>query len=454
MVEHIDMFINSFPKVPSEWLGDMVLALKKKNHQDFQKEREELQDAYEGNNLQELTDNFFKNKENKVQTSVPGASQNLIERAIRRRSLVYKNRPDYGVAKWPEGYDAMKRWLFFKSAERIANNIGTILLRAKVIDDEMNYELLTDYIPFFEEDPLVPTGILYPVTTPSADITANPETQWVFWTKDILLVMDSKGNPKVQPDNTENVNRFGILPFVTVNVREGRDYWRWGYGKPLLDANLAVNVAVTEMRLGTRYSMMGQWVATGQGLDDIKIKMGVDQVIKLPQEATLQAIAPPAEMSAAVDYAKFEYENVLQNMGLNVQWGDDGGVPSGESLKVKNIELLELREDDVATWQVADEQLYEVEQAVWEGKLPNRTVNYDEIEFPVTPTEQQAQDQWDLDHGLLTTAQILMRDNPDGYKTEKKAQDQINKNREVQRASAPPRVPALSAIRDAATQGR
>ena len=133
-------------------------------------------------------------------------------------------------------------------------------------------------------------------------------------------------------------------------------------------------------------------------------------------------------MSDAVDYIKTEYENAFQNIGMLVQWGESGGVPSGESLKVKNIELLELREDDVATWQVADEQVYEVEKAVWKGSLPKRTVNYDEIAFPVTPTEQQAQDQWDLDHGLLTTAQILMRDNPDGFKTEKKAQRQIEKN--------------------------
>ena len=130
-----------------------------------------------------------------------------------------------------------------------------------------------------------------------------------------------------------------------------------------------------------------------------------------------------------------------------VQWGDDGGVPSGESLKVKNIELLELREDDVATWQVADEQVYEVEQAVWGSPLPKRTVNYDEIEFPVTPTEQQAQDQWDLDHGLITEAQILMRDNPDGYKTEAQAQKQIDKNRETQKANAPQRSSGLSAFR-------
>ncbi len=428
MAEHVDIFINTFPKVPAQWLGDMVLALKRKNHQDFQREREVLLDAYEGNNLQELTDGYFKNKENKVQTSVPGASQNLIERAIRRRSLVYKNRPDYGVAEWPEGYDPMKRWLFFKSSERTANNIGTVLLRAKVIDGIMHRELLTEYIPFFKEDPLVPTGILYPVTAAAADITAKPETQWVFWTKDNLVVFNANGVPIEQKDNPENINRDGILPFVTVSVREGRDYWRWGYGKPLFDANLAINVALTEMRLGVRYSMMGQWVATGVN-DDTKIVKGVDQTINLPAGATLEAIAPPAKMAEAVEYIKTEYENAYQNMGMLVQWGEDGGVPSGESLKVKNIELLELREDDVATWQVADEQLYAVEQAVWEGALPKRVINYDEISFPVTPTEQQAQDQWDLDHGLITEAQILMRDNPDGYKTEKKAQEQIEKNR-------------------------
>ncbi len=426
--------INTFPVVPTVWLGDMVINLKRTNHQKFMDTREILIEAYEGDNLQELTDQWFKSKKTGVQKNVPGAVQNLLDRGIRRLSLVYKDQPDYGVEKWPDGYDPMKRWLFMKNSERTANNIGTVLLRPVVRDGVMDYDLIWNYIPFFEDDPLTPTGILYSVVTPSVKIDDVPVIEWVFWTAEDLVVFDSDMKIKTQPENENNENKFGVLPFVTVNVRQGQGYWNWGYGNPLLDANTAINVAFTEMRLGMRYSMMGQWVATGVQ-DTTKIILGVDQVTKLPQDATLEPKAPPAAMADAIVYLKAEYENAFQNIGLHITWGESGGVPSGESLKVKNIELLERREDDLTVWLKADIDLYAVEKVVWEksdgtkGKLPERDVNFAEVEFPITPEQQQTRDQWDLDHGQITEAEILWRNDPDGYENLEEAETKVADNK-------------------------
>ena len=179
---------------------------------------------------------------------------------------------------------------------------------------------------------------------------------------------------------------------------------------------------------------MGQWVATGVN-EKTKITMGVDQVQKLPEGATLEAKAPPAAMADAVTYIKAEYENAFQNIGLHITWGESGGVPSGESLKVKNIELLERREDDLTVWLKGDNDLYEVEEIVWpksegtKGKLPDREVNFAEVEFPVTPEEQQERDQWALDHGQTTEAEILLRNNPDGYEDIEEAEAKVTANK-------------------------
>ncbi|KKM80599.1 hypothetical protein LCGC14_1338220 [marine sediment metagenome] len=424
--------INTFPVVPAVWLGDMVINLKRTNHQKFMDDRGTLIEAYEGDNLKELTENYFKSKTTGIQKSVPSAVQNLLDRAIRRMSLVYKVEPDYGTDKWPDGYDPMKRWLFMKSSERMANNIGTVLLRPVVRDGVMDYDLIWNWLPFFEGDPLTPTGILYSVVT--SNVNDVPDIEWVFWTAEQLVVFDSSMKVKPQPENEDNENKFGILPFVTVNVRQGQGYWNWGYGNPLLDANTAINVALTEMRLGMRYTMMGQWVVTGVD-EDTKIKLGVDQVVKLPLDAILEAKAPPAAMDDATTYIKAEFENAFQNIGLHVTWGESGGVPSGESLKVKNIELLERREDDLAVWLKSDRDLYEIEEIVWEksdgtkGKLPKREVNFAEVEFPVSPEQQQARDEWDLDHGQITEAEILWRNDPDGYKSLEEAEKKVLDNK-------------------------
>lgn len=434
-------FVNTLPKQPREWLREMTLLLKARNHQAFMRARGELLDAYEGDNLEALTQGYFKNSAGVVQSSVPNASQNIIDRAIRRLALVYKHEPSYGVTGWPEGYHPTRRWLFLKGAERLANLIGTLIIRPVVRDGELDYDLIWDYLPLFDADPLRPSAVLYQVAAPSADLSRGGELEWILWSREHHAVLDANGNPKPDPSNPGHVNplKGGELPFVTVNMRPGREYWRWGYGKSLLDANIAINVALTEMRLGVRYSMMGQWVATGVN-DDTKIVKGVDQTIKLPAGATLEALSPPAKMSEAVAYIRAELENALQNIGMSVQFGDSADQPSGESLKVKNIELLERREDDLALWRQVDNELYAKEKLVWEaagltGELPQRRVNFSEIEFPVPPREERARRDWELDRGLTAITDLLMARNPDGFGSAEEALTQIRSNLAVNRVA-------------------
>ena len=253
-------FINTLPQLPREWMREMTLLQKARHHTAFMQARGTLLDAYEGSNLESLTRGYFTNPKGVVQSSVPNANQNIIDRAIRRIALVYKRQPNYGVAAWPKGYRPLRRWQFMKEAERIANLIGTLLIKPVVRDGQMDYDLIWDYLPYFDNDPLRPTAIVYQVTAPSADISRDAGLEWVLWSAEHHAVLDSNGRPKPNPENPDNVNPLpgGTLPFVTVNLRSGREYWRWGYGQPLLDANIAINVALTEMRLGVRYSMMGQ----------------------------------------------------------------------------------------------------------------------------------------------------------------------------------------------------
>ena len=427
-------FTNTLPRLPREWLRDMTLLQKAKHHQAFMQARGTLLDAYEGNNLEAITRGFFTNPKGVVQSSVPNANQNLLDRAIRRMALVYKHQPSYGVPAWPEGYGANRRWLFMKGAERLANLIGTLLLKPVVRQGRLDYDLIWDYLPYFDDDPLRPTAILYQVAAPSADPSRDAEIEWVLWSREQHAILDVHGRPKSNPRNPENVNPLagGELPFVTVNLRSGREYWRWGYGQPLLDANTAINVALTEMRLGVRYSMMGQWVVTGVG-EDTKIVQGVDQTIKLPAGATLEAVAPPARMGEAVAYIRAELENALQNIGLSVQFGDSGDQPSGESLKIRNLELLERREDDMALWRQVDEELYEKERLVWQaanlpGELPDRRINFAEVEFPLPPREERARHDWELERGLTAITDLLIARNPDGFGSVEEALAQIRAN--------------------------
>ena len=45
------------------------------------------------------------------------------------------------------------------------------------------------------------------------------------------------------------------------------------------------------------------------------------------------------------------------------------------------------------------------------------------------PEQQQQRDEWDLEHGQITEAEILWRNDPDGYKTIKEAEKKVTENK-------------------------
>ena len=96
--------------------------------------RQELLLAYLGDSIAHITEHYFNEETFK---EVPPASQNLLDRAIRKMSLVYKDQPehDYGSAKLPENYNEVKRWVAMRNAERRLNLLGTSLLHPRVIGE-------------------------------------------------------------------------------------------------------------------------------------------------------------------------------------------------------------------------------------------------------------------------------------------------------------------------------
>jgi len=136
-----------------------------------------------------------------------------------------------------------------------------------------------------------------------------------------------------------------------------------------------------------------------------------------------------------VETLKFEMTTALNNHGMSPQWSQEGGTPpSGWSLMVQNLDLLENREDDVPYWIYYDNETYDVERIVLEvetgKKLPEeRLINFTEIKFPLSPEEDRDNKDWRLKHGLDSIVDYIMQENPDGFKDRDEAIAKILENK-------------------------
>ena len=294
-------FINTLPVPPSVWMGETLSQLRKENLHKFLEARRGLVDRYSGDNLHKFITPYFDADD--LKNEVLPARQNLIDRAIRRISLVYKNEPQYEyTGELPEEYDSMGRWKAMRQAERMANLMGSILLYPNILDGKMQYDIIWYYIPLFEDDPFRPSAIMYPLDIP---VTGDIESiKWAYWDDENFIILDDNMKHTVSDDNPEEKNIFGVLPFISVHIQPQIDeYFVSGYGWPLADANDSINIALTEMRFGARFSLMGQYVATGLE-KGTTVKMGANKVLGIPDGATIGAVNPPAKMDLAVEYLK------------------------------------------------------------------------------------------------------------------------------------------------------
>jgi len=356
-------------------------------------------------------------------------------------ALTYKEVPEYtyaGEKGTPDEYPAVKRWLAFKNAERLCNLLGTVAVRPVVRGDNLQWDVLWYFVPLLSEnDGLELDGIAYPLSADSK--------RWGIFTKEEMYIgITDPLTKEAFPGRDDMVNPYKRVPFTLVHPKYPVNNCPIvsGYGGILTDANDALNMGLTETRFGSRVNMMGQYWT--KGLDKKqKISLGSNKVPNFPENGELNNAAPTGNFTGSIEYLRFEIENAMQSIGLQIQWGDSADAPSGEALRVKSIELIERREDDVPIWREADRDVYEDEMAIAKidkiGTLPElERVNFQEMAFPKPASETREQLEWDWKHGFDTDVAYLMRRDPDGFDDEEEAQKFIDDNKQTAKPAEVP----------------
>ena len=78
--------------------------------------------------------------------------------------------------------------------ERMTNLLDAVLLKPcwRTKEDGsgcVEYDIITDYEPMFEDDPLKPTAIIYPITS-KASVLDSTHDLWVYWDKEHTFTFD------------------------------------------------------------------------------------------------------------------------------------------------------------------------------------------------------------------------------------------------------------------------
>ena len=325
-----------------------------------------------------------------------------------------------------------------KHSERMTRLLGTIANRVFWKDGKFEYRPVYSFECYFNEDPFTPSAIIYPLLHNVYDVSDSQETQWAYWDKSSYKIVDVEG-----VSLKEEVNPYGILPFVFTHREDQIDEFLVEGAQDIVSCNEQVNIAMTEMQLGLRFNMFGQPWVSGINSDQSMARAGSNEILDMGEEGSYNVTSPAGDVTGAIDNIRFQIELVALNNHLWVQWSEQGGeVPSGISLMIKDIERKEDYFDDIALWRLYEQDLYKVERIIAEYNgisLPEEFgVDFIEVEYPKTVQDQIARDNFDLEHNLITEAKIMARENKD--LTIEQAQKVIDENKKANEKEIEPEL--------------
>jgi len=235
---------------------------------------------------------------------------------------------------------------------------------------------------------------------------------------------DYRGNPVPMPGNAEGVNPYGVLPFVPLFDTLPDDEFFLPGGDDLIEAQEAINVALSNLWRAVELQAHGQAWATGVPAGEA-LNVGPDLAITLPDGGMFGYAAPNAPIGDILEAIQFAMRQIAATNDLSADVFDlDRNSESGAAKHVEQIDLREARQDDIALWRTYETRLFELLKVVVNthqpGTIPaNATlrVDFGEMQENLTETERLTNARTKLDIAVWSPVDALLAENPGQFVT-------------------------------------
>ncbi len=345
---------------------------------------------------------------------VPRVTQSITSKLINARAIGYKNPPERTNEQYMENVKDLDQSML--TAERLTYLLGSHLIRSRYNEDEevIEHDQIIEFEPIFEARARMPFAYIYPIYNHGQ--SKEDKVVYAYWSNEEHFLIDQNG--VVESVNDDNVNPYGILPFTICHRHPyTTDFMRNG-ANDIVNANLMINVLMTELGLAMRLQALGQPVI--EGVDQMsKVSLGVDKPMVLPENASFKFVSPAGNIEQYINGIRFYVDSVAYNNNLKVKWsvGREGFV-SGESLKMAEIDLTEaIMGDYQMIWRGVEKRRFEVDRRILEvhnKNIPDEfSVDFSEPRFPLTADEERKQWDWEWANGLSSPKDWLRKYNPD-----------------------------------------
>ena len=395
----------------------IILQTVAKAEQEFKEkqkaERMTALDFYYNINMDKHIEQYFSSESLQ---QIPTYPQKVVPRFSRARMMLYKNAPKR-IINGEENSDYKDIAYMLDSQTKqfseLAWLLGSCHFKSKFNEryQRLEYEILPFVKEYYLSGESEPYGYSYEI-----DKGNNKDRQYVFWSEDrdgmqgMHFKFNQKGNRYAVNGNEDMINPYGITPISKV-VYSSSSY-------DVVRSAVQIGIAMTEIALSVR-SRLGQPVFTGIDEGQSVIKSGIDSAIILPEGATFQYVSPSGGINEMIESVKAFANQTAENNHLRIRWGESGGnSPSGEALRILEIENLESRESDIPYFKEWEHNRFEIDRVILEkhGAMnlgEDLSIDFGEVAYPMSVDQELKMLDWKLANGIMTKKELLLYFNPD-----------------------------------------
>ena len=381
---------------------------------------------------------------------IPPHTTNITKDIIDEVSLIYKRPPQRKIVMqksksqktteednytlwWQQRYRIQYG---LKVAERYKKLLHNILFRViyKKENKVWDYFIETDFDPHFtEDDPIHPFAYSLRLRRNTRETNREKVKEkeiWIFWSDEEVFYHDNDGKIEQLPNLPDYKNPFGIMPFIEMYENIPIDEYKFLGAKDLVETNQSININLMNLNMMIHYQAFDQPYTSGVPESKAKeIKVGPNKIINLlDSEARMALLGFQPKIESVIKAIEFEMGFISHTYKINFDWKIQGTPASGFSLIVRNIRLMEARQDDIDECIMQEKQLYKViakmqsfyksqnEIDAREPKLnpeDDISVNFTEIDFPVNVDEDLKRRDWNIKNNVETPIDYIKKRDPD-----------------------------------------
>jgi hypothetical protein len=372
-------------------------------------------------------------------------SQNIFKRVVNQISMIYKADAQRVLDIESDRYEAIKEEVDIntrmRKVNRLTNALNDIIVMVAVHDGRICYDLITPNVCTVIQDPDNPSkmdALIYRLTSVNTPTSAN--IRYAYWDvngnhaildgyfRTISVIYSPDGSGGGMPYPYRDKSGAFVIPAVVLHRQHPEDsFWDQDSGRDLYNAAVGLGWKLT---LKDYYFKSASFKQIYVIADDLNVpnkqRTDVSTMLHLRgEDSEIGTLDLQVAIDKLVESITADVNMIINNYGISADmWTLSVSEMSGRALKIRNMALLEQRQEQTPTYRRFETELFEKTRIVnnahagffgWEQIPENAvfTVDFGEIEFPEDPVYEIDLEAKRLKSGIIGLGQFYQRFNPD-----------------------------------------